>query len=80
MNEKELIRKAMSALGKRTSPAKKRAARANAKLPRKGHLKTRRGRVLTTEEAQKMATFSHEVRLARKAGSAPRRPRRKTTK
>lgn len=35
MNEKELIRRAMSALGKRTSAAKKRAARRNAKLPRK---------------------------------------------
>lgn len=41
MNEKELIRKAMSALGKRTSEAKKRAARRNAKLPRK---KTRKAK------------------------------------
>lgn len=33
-NEQELIRQAMSALGKRTSEAKKIAARENAKKPR----------------------------------------------
>jgi hypothetical protein len=36
MNEKETIRKAMSILGSRKSAAKTKAARLNAKKPRKG--------------------------------------------
>lgn len=35
MNEQELIRRAMSALGSRSSPAKTAACRKNAKRPRK---------------------------------------------
>jgi hypothetical protein len=40
MTEKDLIRKAMAALGRRTSEAKTKAARENAKLPRKKPRKT----------------------------------------
>jgi len=42
MTEDKLISKAMAILGSRTSPRKKRAARANAKLPRPRARKRRR--------------------------------------
>jgi hypothetical protein len=41
MDEKELIRQAMSVLGSRTSERKKASSRANAKLPRKRGKKKR---------------------------------------
>jgi len=42
MTKKQIISEAMSILGSRTSPAKRRAARANAKLPRPRRRKRRR--------------------------------------
>jgi hypothetical protein len=41
MSNQQLIRKAMSIIGKRTSARKRRSCLANSKLPRKRHKKSR---------------------------------------